>query len=74
MRTVNFILGKWERQPIKPKSVNNRKPLSRWESNSYRPTNVHYFANAKQFSFRTERDETQAVGKLYKGYVDEDGD
>lgn len=71
MLTVNFILGKRERQSIKPRIASELETLSHWEINPYCPKNVHYYANAKQFSFKTERDKTQAVGKLYKGYVED---
>lgn len=72
MPTVNFILGKCEREVIKPLIPKCKKSLSHSEITPYhKPENVHYYANAKQFSFRTERDETQCVGKLYKGYIDD---
>lgn len=73
MLTVNFILGKRQREEIKPLITESGTPLSRSETTPYRrPENVHYYANAKQFSYRTERDNTQAVGKLYTGSVDDE--
>lgn len=72
MPSVSFILGKREQEVIKPLIPKCKKSLSYSEITPYhRLENVHYYANAKQFSFRTERDETQAVGKLYKGYIDD---
>ena len=68
MLSVNFILGKRERQAISVKSTS--RPVAHWEQNAAsQPKLTTYYANAKIFSFHTERDETQAVGKLYKGTV-----
>ncbi|MDO5401058.1 MAG: hypothetical protein Q4F17_08775 [Eubacteriales bacterium] len=68
MLSVNFILGKRERQTIFEKST--PRPVAHWEQNAVsQPKLTTYYANAKIFSFHTERDETQAVGKLYKGTV-----
>ena len=70
MLSINFMLGKRARQPISSKSIG--RPVSHWEQNAApQPKLTTFYANAKIFSFHTERDETQAVGKLYKGSVDD---
>jgi len=65
--SVAFILGKREREPIK--SIPNKdKPTARWETHSsHHPANVHIHNDPRDCSLRTDRDYTQAVGKLYKG-------
>ena len=77
MPTVNFILGRPERQPFEKK--NYPKPVALWEGEGVThppigPTGhpVTYYANANIFSVRTARDYEQVVGKLYTGIVDDD--
>lgn len=77
MPSINFILGKPERQQIQS-SKSNSRPVAYSEGDGvFRPPvgptghPTTYYANAKIFSKRTERDETQVVGKLYKGYIDD---
>lgn len=76
MYSVNFILGKREREALPTRTNDISKSIARWEDDGRfhppigrtgKPTT--YYANAKIFSRRTERDEKQAVGKLYKGYI-----
>lgn len=70
MLSVNYMLKKRERQSVSSKSTG--RPVSHWEQNTTsQPKLTTFYANAKIFSFHTERDETQAVGKLYKGSVDD---
>lgn len=70
MPTVNFILGKRESEVISKR--NPSRPIAHWEGDSTIQTHLTtYYANAKIFSYRTERDDTQAVGKLYKGTIDD---
>lgn len=78
MPNVNFILGIPERKPIRPGDFKTR-PVAHGEGDGVfnppiSPTGhpTTYYANAHIFSKRTERDETQAIGKLYKGYVDDE--
>lgn len=69
MSYINLILGKKERQRVS--SVPSFTAVSRWEGDvSTHDKLVTHWANAKIFSNRTERDETQVVGKLYEGRVD----
>lgn len=72
MLSVAFILGKRVRQPIvSPQSIGIDKPIAHCEVNRSHPANVHYHNYPGDYSFRTMHDYTQAVGKLYKGYVDD---
>lgn len=65
--SVSFILGKREREPINP-IANKDRPTARWEGHSsHHPAYMHYHNDPRDYSFRTDRDYTQAVGKLYKG-------
>ncbi len=69
MSYISLLLGKRERETIS--SVRTSQPIARWEGDiSTSDKLVTHWANAKIFSNRTERDETQAVGKLYEGRVD----
>ena len=71
----NFILGKYDRTQHSPQDISQNSAL--WEGNLQEPIRygatghpVTYYANARIFSAHTERDEMQAVGKLYKGEKD----
>lgn len=74
MLSVNFILGKRVREPITPPHSKD-KPRVYCEINPYAQVaeerKLHYHNSTKIFSFRTDRDDTQAVGKLYKGYIED---
>lgn len=70
MYSANFILGRLEREEILSKE--DLRPVAYWEANiSSQPKLTTFYANTQIFSFYTERDEMQAVGKLYKGIVDD---
>ena len=76
MMSINFILGKREREPI-PKRTSLHH-VAHWEGEGVSrppisPTGhpTTYYANTKIFSRRTERDDNQPVGELYKGVIEE---
>lgn len=72
MPSNNFILGKYDRQAYTTKDVS--RSATRWEGDvaPYSAMLTTFYTNAHIFSKHTERDETQAVGKLYKGTVDDE--
>lgn len=71
MPSNNFILGKYDRKDYNPKDISESSIT--WEGD--RKENLlktHYHNDHKQFSNHTERDENQVVGKLYKGFIDDE--
>lgn len=72
MPSNNFILGKYDRQAYSSKNVS--RSAACWEGDiaPYGAMLTTFYTNAHIFSKHTERDETTAVGKLYKGTVDDD--
>ncbi len=69
MSYVSLLLGKRARERVSP--TPSRRPVAQWEGNVLTSERfVTRYADAKIFSSHTERDETQAVGKLYEGRVD----
>lgn len=74
MPTNNFILGKYDREKFNSKDIS---PLAmHWEGDCIeRPqygTIGNPITNANTFSRPAERDETQVVGKLYKGVLEDE--
>jgi len=74
MPTNNFILGKYDREKFSSKDIS---PLAmHWEGEGierpkYGPTG-NPIINVNIFSRTAERDETQVVGKLYKGVLEDE--
>lgn len=68
-----FILGKYDRRSFSADDIS--KSAETWEGDGKETlpiTRIHNDPNA--FSNHTERDENQVVGKLYKGYIDDEDD
>ena len=71
MPSNNFILGKYDRENYGSKDISDL--AIRWEGDEVNlQSKTHYHNDTKQFSNHTERDEKQVVGKLYKGFIDEE--
>lgn len=66
MSFVNLILGKREREPIRTKKY--PKPIARSEDVKY-TTDCRF--QTPPCSARTARDYEQAVGRLYKGDIED---
>lgn len=71
MPSNNFILGKYDRENYGSKDISDS--AIRWEGDEVNPqSKTHYHNDTKQFSNHTERDEKHIVGKLYKGFIDDE--
>lgn len=71
MSIINILLGRYDRKNYNPADIS--KSALTWEGNRkevHLRTNNHN--NPNNFSNHTERDEVHTVGKLYKGYIEED--
>lgn len=66
MHSVKSILGRSVRQ-TSSSNLNNHLPSRRENTQASNSMLTTYFANAKVFSNRSEKDNMQVVGKLYKG-------
>lgn len=72
MSFINILLGQYNRKGYNPNNISKSALI--WECDKREvPFRTHYNNSQKNFSNHTERDEINIVGKLYKGYVDEDG-
>ena len=69
MSFVNLILGKREREPISAKKY--PKPIARSEDVK---TTTDCCFQTSSCSARTARDYEQAVGNLYEGYIEDEGE
>ncbi len=71
MYSVNFILGKGERKPIDRIKLDTYpyrySRLENGEGNEMFPHRKN-----GQPSYKTDRDITQPVGKLYKGFIEDE--
>lgn len=66
-----FILGKYDRRNFGDKDIS--KSAEMWEGDKKENTPVTHIHNSLNvFSNHTERDEIQVVGKLYKGFIDDE--
>ena len=70
MPTNDFILGKYNCREHSSKDISPSSKI--WEGDREFLPKTHYHNDPKQFSNHTERDEMQAVGKLYKGKPDDE--
>lgn len=71
MTSVNFILGKRERKPIDRIKLDTYpyrySRLENGEGNETFP-----YRKSGQYSYKTDRDFEQEVGKLYKGVIEDE--
>lgn len=66
-----FILGKYDRRNFGAEDIS--KSAEMWEGDGKEELPVtHMYNDPNAFSNHTERDEIQAVGKLYKGFIEDE--
>lgn len=66
-----FILGKYDRRNFGPEDIS--KSAKTWEGDGKDVLSVtHTHNDPNVFSNHTERDEIHIVGKLYKGFIDDE--
>lgn len=70
MSTIAFILGKYNRREFSSEDISPSTEM--WEGDRKIFPKTHYHNDPTQFSNHTERDEIQAVGKLYKGKIEDE--
>lgn len=66
-----FILGKYDRKNYSAEDISESASTLEGDGKEILPK-THIYNNLHAFSNHTERDEEQVVGKLYKGYVDDE--
>ena len=66
-----FILGKYDRRNFGPEDISKSAEIWEGDGKDDLPvTHIHNDPNV--FSNHTERAESQVVGKLYKGFIDDE--
>lgn len=66
-----FILGKYDRKNFGAEDISKSAEI--WEGDGKEVLPVTHIHNSPAvFSNHTERDEIQVVGKLYKGFIDDE--
>lgn len=71
MSSNNFILGKYDSKSYTTENISESATMWEGDGKEIFPK-THYHNDPKQFSNHTERDEKQVVGKLYKGFIDDE--
>lgn len=66
-----FILGKYDRREFNADDISESAVVWEGDEKEILPR-THIYNDPHAFSNLTERDEEQVVGKLYKGYIDDE--